>query len=223
VPRAAAAGDEHEELLVLADAWFTIGSLGSFPQALEKARDLLKPITLEAGGPAESPRAWALFAYVVQELGDYDAAEVSWRRLIKSGVDDPAFANNLAYVLLIRGRKEDLPEARDLAQRAVDKAPRAAGFHDTLARAYAQSGQRDLAVATFRKALTIEPQSRDALVGLADELVRGGTKEGRSEARRLLDQVAKTLDVPGAAPMSVPLRKQFDAARSALDAVGDGR
>jgi cytochrome c-type biogenesis protein CcmH/NrfG len=126
-------------------------------------------------------------------------------------------------VLLLRGKKEDLPEARELAEKAVAQAPGAAGFHDTLARIHADSGRRELALAEFRNALSLDPQNLDAMVGLADELVRSGTKESRAEAKRLLEQVARVVEKPDAPPLAAPLRKQLDAAKAALDAVGDGR
>ena len=47
----------------------------------------------------------------------------------------------------------------------VEVQPGAASFYDTLARIQIKSGDRDAAVATFRKALALQPNSLEALIG----------------------------------------------------------
>ena len=84
--------------------------------------------------------------------------------------DQPECLNNLAYILLLRDGGADVQEAQKLIDRAIELSPGTASFYDTLARVQLRLGQRETAIATFEKALKLEPNNLDALIGLATTL-----------------------------------------------------
>jgi len=67
---------------------------------------------------------------VEQALGDRQAAIDSYRKVLASNPDEPQACNNIAYLLAETGN--NLDEALKYAQRAVELAPQAPAFSDTL-------------------------------------------------------------------------------------------
>src|SRR5206468_3234376 len=101
---------------------------------------------------------WNLAGRNALELADYDEAVKDWRKVRSLTPGPPAsLSNNLAYVLLVRGDKADLDEARKLAESAVAATPEESTCHDTLARIYARLSRHDDAVASFRTAIAKDP------------------------------------------------------------------
>lgn len=152
-----------------------------------------------------------LMASCDEALGNLDAAEQEYREALKLRPNQPAAQNNLAYVLLLKGGASQLEEAHRLSTAAISAAPSTASFHDTLARIEAKRGKLDAAATGFRKALSLEPRSLEAMIGLADVLSQNGR---RDDARAQLVQIDSTLQVsPRLAPQ---LQTQLDAVRTAL-------
>ena len=89
---------------------------------------------------AEDPRAQAALALAAQERGDFDAAEQLLRHLAESGKASAAELNQLAWLLLVRGRAGD--EGVELAQRANNLSSYKSypALH-TLAALYAEEGK----------------------------------------------------------------------------------
>src|SRR4029079_3789065 len=108
------------------------------------------------------------------------AAEKEYRQSLKLRPNQPPAQNNLAYVLLLKGGASQLNEAHDLSAAAIKASPNVASFHDTMARIEAKRGTPDAAIASFRKALALDPASFEAMIGLADVLCQTGK---RDEAR----------------------------------------
>jgi tetratricopeptide (TPR) repeat protein len=54
--------------------------------------------------------------------------------------------------------RRNLDKALEHARKAVELNPKSAGAHDTLAEVYFQLGKKDLAVATQKKAVALEPK-----------------------------------------------------------------
>jgi len=79
------------------------------------------------------PRAWLSLGNLQFGRQRLDEAEESYRRAVRALPDDPEPRNNLAWLLLSRGK--DLAEAERLAREAVDAArspEERAEFEDTL-------------------------------------------------------------------------------------------
>jgi Tfp pilus assembly protein PilF len=64
--------------------------------------------------------------------------------------------NELGYTLLRRDRTVD---AIAIFKLNVEEYPKSGNVYDSLAEAYEKSGQKDLAVANYRKSLEIDPRT----------------------------------------------------------------
>jgi cytochrome c-type biogenesis protein CcmH/NrfG len=208
--------DSTIEQAALAEQWHAIGKRFGTAAAFERARDVLRPLTARPDAGAE---LWDLQGRNALELADYDDAVKSWRKVVALTGPRPTVSNNLAYVLLVRGDKADLEEARKLAESAVAASPDESTYHDTLARIYARLGQHDKSVASFRTAVAKDPSNVEAMIGLADELTHGDKKAEAAEAKDLLARINRA--VTRGPPLSTPTRKQLEGLRAALD-LGDG-
>ncbi|HEY0010227.1 MAG TPA: tetratricopeptide repeat protein, partial [Tepidisphaeraceae bacterium] len=132
--------------------------------------------------------ALLLQAGVYQQLGKSQAAETSLRAVLELKPGQAAAANDLAYLLLSQNRVLD--EAETLARRAVEGAPEAGAFHDTLARVLHARGRRDAARISFETALRLEPELVEARVGFARVLYdNGDVAAAQRELRRIENQL----------------------------------
>ena len=124
---------------------------------------------------------------VAHYLGDYAKAEQSWR-LVRRAVanPDPDVLNNLAYVLLVKGDPKDVAEATQLAEQAAAAEPASLAYAGTLALAKSRGGDRPAAIAGYRRVLAKDADNVEALLGLAGELLKGGTPPEQSEGKRLV-------------------------------------
>lgn len=100
----------------------------------------------------DDPEVLGTYGSTVLYLGDADAAERTWRRLVETGRASPMAYNNAAWMLLRRDPPP--PEALDWARRAVDQSrERDRASLNTLAVAYAAAGRPDEAREVFLKSL----------------------------------------------------------------------
>lgn len=192
----------------LATAWYVVGREFNDRESLSTARSLIQPLT---SSPDMAAEAWVVMASCDEALGDLPAAEKGYREALKLRPEHPVVRNNLAYVLLLRGGASQLAEAHALSAAAVAASPRSASFHDTLARIEAKRGNADAAVTSFRKALSLDPGSLEALIGLADVLSQTGR---RDDARAHLLQIDSSLSL--SPRLTPPLQSQLDAVRLSL-------
>jgi CubicO group peptidase (beta-lactamase class C family) len=92
-----------------------------------------------------------------------------YRELKASAPDDHDFSegalNSLGYLLLRRDRTADAVEIFKLN---VEAYPNSGNSHDSLGEAYRKLGQRDLALASYRKALELDPASSSAARALKE-------------------------------------------------------
>ncbi|HWE94420.1 MAG TPA: tetratricopeptide repeat protein [Tepidisphaeraceae bacterium] len=204
-----ASKDSVEEQYALAKAWYTAGTQYDSPKALDAARDVVKPLIAQ---PDAKPQVWLLAAVTAQGQGDYVSAEEAFRHVVRANPKSPDAQNDLAYALWLRGRPEDLVEAQKLAQAAVAAQPTTASFYDTLARVQAKAGDRKSAIATFRTALEKDPNSLEAMIGMADLLTQEPGK--RDEARDLVAQIKRLMEA--SPPLPTVLRQQYQAVRDAI-------
>lgn len=94
-------------------------------------------------------------AMLQQQQGQNDAAIKSYQAVIKAA---PKFApayNNLAW--LLSSQKKNYPEAERMARKAVELAPEAAQFQDTLGWIYRANGKLVEARAALEKAVQLAP------------------------------------------------------------------
>jgi len=209
--------DTKDEQLALARAWHGIGGRFQQPAAHEAAANVLLPL-------AESPDAGVdvllLFASVLQATGDLPAAEANYRKALALRPEQPLAMNNLAYLLLARdaGAGGNLADARALSEKAVALAPNVAPFHDTLARIRFKSGDRDGALTSFQRALDLEPDLVDAMIGKASVFSALGDA---SAVREMLRRIDATLQrKPN---LSAELRRELELARTSANATVDSR
>src|SRR5205085_1903900 len=120
-------GESLIERVALAKAWDLAGTAFSSIACWKKSNEVLRSLIERPDIGAEG---WNLFAQSALQLAEYDDAERGWRKTLAMGEKSPELSNNLAYVLLVRGRKDDLAEARKLAESAVAAAPANSSHHD---------------------------------------------------------------------------------------------
>lgn len=180
------------------------------PAPARGALELLKPYINET-----TPRAEAIFiaGSLYLQLGRTREAESMYRAVLQARPEHVDACNDLAYLLLLR--RGDMKEARELAKRAVAKAPNIATFHETLARIEAELGNRAEALAEYDAALKLDPRNIDAMVGKAFLLKQMNQPQ---QARDLLSQIEPLL--PTAPPLSEPVRVQLQQLRQ-TNARGD--
>jgi tetratricopeptide (TPR) repeat protein len=201
-----------DERIELARAWYTLAmrnrAAATDEGALDEAIKLLDPL-INAPNP---PVAAILLRGALADRGqDFRTAEDCYRRGLVLSPDQPDALNNLAYLILLRGG--DLNEADKLISRAIELAPGTAGFYDTQARIQARMGRRDNALAAFDKALKLEPNNLEALIGLASTLCDAGRRDSAAGLMAQIDTVMKNKP-----PITPQLRKELEALRTTIKA-----
>ena len=90
-----------------------------------------------------------------------EAAVAQYRDLWQNHRAEYDFAeprlNELGYILLRHDRTAD---AIAIFRLNVEEYPKSGNVYDSLAEAYEKSGQKDLAVATYRKSVEIDPKNQ---------------------------------------------------------------
>jgi Tfp pilus assembly protein PilF len=200
--------DVPQERRDLATGWYVVGREFNDRESLSAAKSVAQPLTADKDASLAA-EALTILASCDEALGDLASAEAQYRKALVLRRGQPAVLNNLAYVLLHKGGEAALAEAHELASAATAAAPNVSSFHDTLARVEAKRGRLDAAVTSFRKALALEPNSLEAMIGLADVLTQTGK---RDEARQQLAQIDNALV---ASPrLSPELKAQLEAVRT---------
>ncbi|MEL7058439.1 MAG: serine hydrolase [Acidobacteriota bacterium] len=138
--------EDNKELVVhLADLLMREVALGDDTQTPISA-----PLLARRDAPAETLRAL-------------------YRQLIEGNAHDPALAewtlNRLGYVALRAGRVDD---AVGLFQLNVEEFPDSPNVHDSLGEAFAERGDRRLAIDSYRRVLDLDPDNAHALERLGE-------------------------------------------------------
>lgn len=107
-------------------------------------------------------------------LGKLDDAARHYRAAIAADATYALAYNNLAA--LSAQRKQDLDGALKAAKRAIELAPNAGPFYDTLGRVHLARGELDPAIAAFRTAAAAKPPDADHYYRLALALEQKGLK-----------------------------------------------
>ena len=190
----------------LAHAWLELARGEDAPEKWQRrARRLLGRI---AGRADASARTLALYGMALERAGRPQRAESAYRRAIERDPEHAIALNNLAMILSREyGR---LKQALDLAQRAVEAAPRSPAVLDTLAYVQANMGRHDAAAATMRRAVATGRKAARWRVRLASILASGGKTQ---EAQKALDSLLRRHDPSELAPR---LRRRVEALRAGL-------
>jgi len=126
------------------------------------------------------------------EKGDLSGAEAEFAESIRLNPDYPWPYNGLGHVLLDRqdvaGAIAKFQEATRLYRNAPEQTDVAQLFSD-LGSAYLKTGERQNAIAQFKKAMSFNPDNPEACRGLAEALAGGGEQRAalqllRDEAKR---------------------------------------
>lgn len=201
--------DAPGERFDLANAWYAVGVRFNASDALEAAGQVLEPLLTDSRSSAQ---IWLLAGQLDVARSNFPAAEMAYRQAMKVDPQSADAQNNLAYVLWEHGRDQDLAEARQLAEAAIAARPRDAKYYDTLARIQERAGDQKGAIQNFRNAMTRDPRSLEAMIGLANLLSR--ERPTRQEARDLILKIQQLLDLNPNIPAVV--RKQYQVTREAL-------
>ncbi len=140
-------------------------------------------------------------AHYWQQNGRDDLASDAWKKLLRADVNHP---EGLVRLGLLEARAGHVAQAQELYQRATQLPSAPAGLAEletvlkagksaptiSTARKQAQSGQAEAATRTYRSALgTSKPTGQ---LGLEYYQTLGATREGWEEARRGLEQLARS-------------------------------
>ena len=101
--------------------------------------------------------------FEILEAGRIDEAIEAYRKIKKEQPANAAVSagriNTLGYVLM---RAKKLNEAIALFKLNVEFYPALAGVYDSLGEGYMTNGDKELAIANYRKSLELDPQNNNA-------------------------------------------------------------
>jgi len=110
--------------------------------------------------------------------------------------------NNLAYTLA--SRPEDLPRARELAEKAVAIEPESGVYLDTLGWVLYLQGEYPAALAVLEKAARLEPGEAEIFSHLADVFMKLGDGHKADEMRRKAQLIMEGAQHEGAGAEHAP-------------------
>jgi Flp pilus assembly protein TadD len=149
---------------------------------------------------------------VADRAGDVKTAEDCYRRGLSPAPDQPDALNNLAYLVLLRGG--DLDEAQKLITARRRVAPATSNFlRHAGARAGESAADRSRPLASFERALKLEPNNLEALIGMAATLCDAGKRDAAVGLLAQIDTIMKNKPA-----MSPQTRKELDALRATMKA-----
>ena len=127
-------------------------------------------------GLAPDERAAFFRAFLMQvreehQRGNLSGAEAAYRSILQI---DPANADALHLLGLLKAQTACVSDAITLLRRAVEQAPAVADFHVNLGNAFRLAGQFAQAAAAYRSAIAIDGQSAAGHLNLANVLKRQG-------------------------------------------------
>jgi tetratricopeptide (TPR) repeat protein len=162
---------------LLAQAYQVKGDLAAAIPNLEQAAKIAP----------DDPGILSALAYLLQQAGRNPEALDKFRQVLKLRPDDPNTRNNLAYLIAETGG--NLDEALQLAQSAVQAAPRAPSYADTVGFIFLKKKMPDAALQTLRTVVGNAPGNPTYMyhLGLA-ELEAGNAREARATLTAALEK-----------------------------------
>lgn len=147
-----------------------------------------------AGGNERKQIALLMSATAKQTAGQFEAAELILRDLLKQSPGNPIALNNLGYFLVEKG--ERLSEALDLIQRALAIDPTNPSYLDSLGWAYFKLGKIDEAIAKLEQAARIDAASGSIHEHLGDAYrKKGSLDQARTAWQKAAILMSGSLDI----------------------------
>src|SRR5438477_12440361 len=106
-----------------------------------------------------SPRQVLEGALALHRMGNLRAAMDGYMRVLK---DDPQNADALYYVAVVAVQEGQYPDGIKLAQRALSVGPAQPRLHNLLGQTYVRLGEEQEALASFDRAIELQPDFADA-------------------------------------------------------------
>ncbi len=160
-------------------------------QRLERyaeARPLLERVV--AAEPSSLVARFWLGA-TLERLGEADAAEGEFRRLLAAAPDHAPTLNYLGYMWIESGKNVD--EAVGLVERAVRLDPDNGAYVDSLGWGYFRQGRLPAAVRMLERAVRLQPEDATVLEHLGDAyLANGDPSRARSAYQKALELGGET-------------------------------
>jgi CubicO group peptidase (beta-lactamase class C family) len=162
--------DAKFELLPIADGTFIRRDQNlryTFVKGADGVSEL--KVTLPAGNIATAPKiaADALIPFEHLNAGNTEKALAGYRQIKKEKPDNAAVSeariNGLGYGFL---RAKKLPEAIFYFKLNVEFYPGSFNVYDSLGEAYAAAGEKELAIANYKKSLELNPKNTGAIEAL---------------------------------------------------------
>jgi DNA-binding winged helix-turn-helix (wHTH) protein/Flp pilus assembly protein TadD len=183
-----------EAKLELGYTYWELQRVGEMSQA--DAKELLQPILDQLRHEApDNGLVLALDTFVrYRELADFEAREASLIAAIAQTPHEPRLYRNLARLLAANGREKDALEWLDRGLRAV---PNDWDLHAGRGRLLLRSGENELADASIKKALLLNPEDPTLLGNAASiALQRGDYSEWYSTWLRAMEVAPHDDEVP---------------------------
>jgi tetratricopeptide (TPR) repeat protein len=123
------------------------------------------------------PDDWLLFfgrGISYERTGRWEQAEADFRQALALVPDQPDVLNYLGYTLVVRG--ENLDEAFEMIERAVEQRPESGHIVDSLGWAYYSLGDYETAVPILERAVELVPYQPEILDHLGDAYWRVGRR-----------------------------------------------
>lgn len=118
----------------------------------------------------DSRSAMHLLATVYNQLEEWDHSDGLYQNLLDSDTNDGQALNNYSYTLALRETR--LPEALQMAQKAIELEPGNAAYFDTIGWIYFKLLQHTKAAEYIRKSLDIESGNAVVLEHMGDVLIK---------------------------------------------------
>ncbi|MFP4106082.1 MAG: tetratricopeptide repeat protein [Phycisphaerae bacterium] len=191
--------DAADERVAVAEAWFQLGRRQGDDSCIDRATDMLTPLS------KTDPNAAISLAMIHDMQGNAIGAETLYRSGIRRRARDQLISlacNNLAMLLV--GRDNALDEAEAYARRAIRSQPGNANYRDTLAEVLGARGKMADAVAMLEKAVELDPVNPKWLLKLAATRLAAGRP---GDARKALVKLRRMY--PEADMLPVTLQGEF--------------
>lgn len=178
----ALAPDVYTELAQL------LAEKGQIGEALSAAGEAIRIADLLTSDQNRNDNLWRYYfirGAISTEADRWDLAEPDLRQALGLAPDEPVLLNYLGYSYIERG--ENIDEAFDMIERALEARPTSGAITDSLGWAHYQRGEYQKAVELLERAVQLEPGDDVITDHLGDAYWQVGRKvEARFEWRRVL-------------------------------------
>jgi Flp pilus assembly protein TadD len=176
-----------------------VAAAGAKPDAVQD--DAANQTTASGENAPVAPNALNARGWKQFFSGDYEAAEKTFRQILKVNPNHPAAMNGLGFCLLNQGNPS---EAQPYFEKLLKKNPDAAGALNGLARSLNDQGKTDEAIKIWEHAYKLDPAPNDIAAGLSQAYVE---KREFAKAIPILEELIK------ANPENKELQSTLETAR----------